>query len=87
MIMILFTSATCVWEAIPRNECPANSKISKLDKCTHDMKHGEICEASTPFPKGMDKSAMQITNHEAIPKGTLRDKHNWKQSKKGSTTL
>ena len=62
MIMILFTSATCVWEAIPRNECPANSKISKLDKCTHDMKHGEICEASTPFPKGMDKSAMQINN-------------------------
>ena len=60
MIMILFTSENCVWEAIPRNECPA--RPAKLDKCTHNTKHGELCEASSPFPKGMDKPAMYLNN-------------------------
>ena len=60
MIMIWFTSANCVWKAIQQNECPANPKL--LDQCTHDMKHGELCEASNPFIKGLDKSAMYLTN-------------------------
>jgi len=52
--------ANCVWEAIPRNECPA--RPAKLDKCTQNTKHGELCEASSPFPKGMDKPAMYLNN-------------------------
>ena len=59
MIMILYTSAKCVWESIQPNECPDDPK---LDPCTHDMKHDELCEADSPFPEGLDKSDMYLDN-------------------------
>ena len=45
---------TCVFEAVPSDECPdnANDALGSMDECSTTMPLGDLCEADQTLPDG-----------------------------------
>merc|ERR1712226_314099 len=43
---------TCVFEAVPSDECPSGSESERMDDCSTTMPLGDLCEADQTLPDG-----------------------------------